>query len=337
MLQLPNDYNTPIKDKDGKYHLCCPELVNVRGGKNIVYVTEAGIEVKREPLHRYKNRINRRKIFTRGDNMNLKDAKDLPKEQLKTKTKSKQIKMKDIMRAKPQSETKPKQKRDNIIRIYHGNPDPDFEAYYGGGMEYHDYGKGLYCMEDIELAKEWACQYADLSVSYVYIYSLDLTGLPPIFDLNDCPPVYWISALAEHRFEKDEPLRRKERREQLIKTFPIDCKKYEIIKGWRADDSYYAYLRNFLRGDYSYEATIQAMELGNLGQQIVIKGRLAYNNCKKSGRIIIEGDNYIKYLERYNDRDNKARNSLQTLADVKGLYIEDVISEGERGRWKVDL
>ena len=60
-MVLPTDYNTPIKDKNGKYHLCRPVLVPVSGGKNIAYVTEAGTEIMREPQHRYKNRVNRRK------------------------------------------------------------------------------------------------------------------------------------------------------------------------------------------------------------------------------------------------------------------------------------
>ena len=60
-MVLPADYNIPIKDENGKYHLCRPVLVPVSGGKNIAYVTEAGAEIKREPQHRYKNRMNRRK------------------------------------------------------------------------------------------------------------------------------------------------------------------------------------------------------------------------------------------------------------------------------------
>jgi len=60
-MVLPVDYNIPIKDRKGKYHLFRPILVSVSGGKNIAYVTESGIEIKREPQHRYKNRVNRRK------------------------------------------------------------------------------------------------------------------------------------------------------------------------------------------------------------------------------------------------------------------------------------
>jgi hypothetical protein len=227
------------------------------------------------------------------------------------------------------------EKKENKLRLYHGNPNPEFKPHYGGGKEYHDYGKGLYCVDDPEFAKEWACQYADLDTSYIFAYDLDLDGLPPILDLNMYPPVYWISILANHRFEKNEPIRRRTQRERLVNLFPVDCEKHEVIKGWRADDSYFAYLRNFLRGDYAYEAIIQAMEFGNLGQQYVIKGKRAYNNCAQIERIIITGSEYVEYFNKYKKRDDLARDGLRSLEDVPGMYIEDVIVEGERGKWKV--
>ena len=63
-MHLPTDYNTPIRDKEGKYHLCRPVLISVSGGKNIAYIAEDGTEIKREikrePLHRYRFRENRR-------------------------------------------------------------------------------------------------------------------------------------------------------------------------------------------------------------------------------------------------------------------------------------
>jgi len=60
-MQLPIEYNTPIKDSNGKYHLCRPVLIAVKGGKNVAYITQDGAEIVREPVHRYKNRISRRK------------------------------------------------------------------------------------------------------------------------------------------------------------------------------------------------------------------------------------------------------------------------------------
>jgi hypothetical protein len=55
---LPNE--VPIL-KDGKWYICKLLVVVVRGGRQVAYIAPDGTELKREPLHRYKNRVNRRK------------------------------------------------------------------------------------------------------------------------------------------------------------------------------------------------------------------------------------------------------------------------------------
>lgn len=42
-------------------------------------------------------------------------------------------------------------------RLYHGSQFIIQKPEYGKGARHNDYGKGFYCTEQIELAKEWAC------------------------------------------------------------------------------------------------------------------------------------------------------------------------------------
>ena len=44
----------------------------------------------------------------------------------------------------------------SIITLYHGTPNEFVTPQYGYGEDKHDYGKGFYLTENIELAKEWA-------------------------------------------------------------------------------------------------------------------------------------------------------------------------------------
>jgi len=216
----------------------------------------------------------------------------------------------------------------SIRRLYHGSPDPDFRPYYGGGKDYHDYGKGLYCTEHPDAAKEWACQHEGISASYVYVYELDMRGLDPVLDLRECKPAYWLSALAQYRYDLKESRARRERREQFIELFPVDCEKYQVIEGWRADDRYFAYLSAFLGMDISYEAVVQAMYLGDLGQQVVIKGVDAYNNHRQIDRITISGEAYEEYRAQYIKRDGQARGSLKQVRDIPGIMIDEIIRRG---------
>ena len=57
---LLEEKKVPVKDNNGEWHLCKPTLITVRGGKNVVYKTDNGEELKREPVHRYNQRIKRR-------------------------------------------------------------------------------------------------------------------------------------------------------------------------------------------------------------------------------------------------------------------------------------
>ena len=217
---------------------------------------------------------------------------------------------------------------DEVHRIYHGTTNPDFKPYYGGGKDYHDYGKGLYCTKDLEAAKEWACQSTDTSVSYVYVYDLNMRGVAPVLDLYALEPLFWLSALAQYRYGRSESNARRERRLKFISLFPINCEDYEVIRGWRADDRYFAYFSAFLSLDISYEAVVQAMMLGDLGQQIVLKGEAAYSRCRQVDKIVISGDNYFKCNTQYIERERKAEGNLQYVRDIPGIMLDKILEKG---------
>ena len=42
------------------------------------------------------------------------------------------------------------------LTIYHGSPEIFEKPQFGKGKPYNDYGRGFYCTEHIELAKDWA-------------------------------------------------------------------------------------------------------------------------------------------------------------------------------------
>ena len=45
----------------------------------------------------------------------------------------------------------------DVIDIYHGSVNVVDKPVFGEGKLFNDYGRGFYCTEHIELAKEWAC------------------------------------------------------------------------------------------------------------------------------------------------------------------------------------
>ena len=80
--------------------------------------------------------------------------------------------------------------------------------------------------------------------------------------------------------------------------------------------------------DISYEAVVEAMKLGDLGQQIVLISEKAYSNCQKINRITIEENEYLKYFAQYNERDFTARSTMDSARNLTGRSVEDLILRG---------
>lgn len=213
------------------------------------------------------------------------------------------------------------------ITVYHGSPSI-VTPVFGEGKTYNDYGQGFYCTENLELAKEWAC--SQDSDGYANQYTLNLEGLNILY-LNG--PQYnilnWLAILLDNRkFSIAEGLPR-EAKKYILETFLPDYKSYDIIKGYRADDSYFSYARDFISNTLSLQDLKHAMLLGKLGEQVVLKSRLAFESVTK---VEIFPADRSEYYARYCERDRMARENYKEIAShafsPNGIYVIDLIREG---------
>lgn len=210
------------------------------------------------------------------------------------------------------------------MRIYHGSdhiipkPDPD------GGREHNDYGRGFYCTKHIDMAREWA-SLPDRD-GYINEYGID-TGKLKLLDLNEYPVIVWLTVLLENRlFSLDTPLSR-EAYTYLTKVFHIDYSGYDVISGYRADDSYFTFARDFLNNTISLAQLAGAMHLGDLGNQIVLKSRKAFDRIEFIGSEVVASK--IWYPRRIM-RDEKARKEYRSSDKgyVRGdIYVIHILEE----------
>lgn len=63
------------------------------------------------------------------------------------------------------------------IILYHGTSDKKVVPAYGLGEDKHDYGRGFYLTENINLAKEWAVCVPNQENGWVHKYELDISEL----------------------------------------------------------------------------------------------------------------------------------------------------------------
>ena len=168
----------------------------------------------------------------------------------------------------------------NEIIIYHGSENIIEIPEYGKGKSYNDYGLGFYCTEYIELAKEWAC--SGETGGFANRYTIDMTGLSVLSLTNgDYNILNWLSILLENRRFRIGSEIAVQAKDYIFSNFAVDYKKYDVIKGYRADDSYFSFASAFLNNTISVAQLEKAMALGQLGQQIVIMSKKAFGRLRK--------------------------------------------------------
>ena len=215
---------------------------------------------------------------------------------------------------------------DKSINIYHGSDKIIENPTFGLGRKNNDFGLGFYCTENEELAKEWAV--SSLNDGFCNKYTLDTSYLK-ILNLNssDYTILNWIAVLLKHRlFTIKNPLANRAKK-YLLDNFDINVNAYDLIIGYRADDSYFDYAESFINNGISVGQLASAMRLGKLGEQIVIKSKFAFSNLKYNGFAIAEKDKYYSLRKLINDEANQMYfDMLEEESDA--LYMLDIIRGG---------
>ena len=209
------------------------------------------------------------------------------------------------------------------IKIYHGSEKNIIKPIFGEGKKNNDFGLGFYCTKDINLAKEWAV--SSLKDGFANKYILNIEYLK-ILNLNssEYTILNWIAILVEHRlFSLKSPVAQRAKK-YLIDNFGINVNAYDVIIGYRADDSYFDYAESFLNNSITVEQLAKAMKLGKLGEQIIIKSQYAFSCLTYDGFEIAKKEEFYEYRKVRNDNANKMYlNILEDESD--GLYIRDII------------
>ncbi|SET07294.1 Protein of unknown function [Pseudobutyrivibrio sp. C4] len=215
----------------------------------------------------------------------------------------------------------------NKITLYHGSDKIISEPKFNLGKKYNDYGQGLYCTKHIELAKEWAVD--EGRDGFVNIYEIDLAGLK-ILDLNSdsYSILHWLTVLLEHRNISVNTPVAIDGLEYLKEHYHVALDDYDVIIGYRADDSYFSFARAFISNSISVSQLQKAMYLGELGIQYFVKSEKAFSKLKFIEAIPVDS------VEHYSNkvlRDSNARKNYKRITesvDKNGTFLLDLMRKG---------
>lgn len=211
------------------------------------------------------------------------------------------------------------------ILVYHGSERIVEKPVLGGGSSKNDYGYGFYCTED----RNGACIWANRNGTYGYCncYEVKQDGLN-ILDLTDSKfdALSWISLLLQHR-TLDEADQRKYRTLllDLFKAFPVSLEGVDVVVGFRADDRYFRYCKDFLESQLDYDSLTKALRLGKLGKQYVLISAKAFQSIHFLGSERISE----KYLHSYANLISKANDEYEEIIENvdqrNGIFIREKI------------
>lgn len=217
----------------------------------------------------------------------------------------------------------------NNLLLYHGSTQIIKKPFLAGGKIDNDYGQGFYCTQDKNLAGEWACQKKTEGFGYINSYLLDTSDLKFLYLNNQKYSVMnWLNILIENR--KVDDVQNEEALDFIKKNYALNLKPYDVIVGWRADDSYFSFARDFMNGSITVQILTKAMTLGKLGNQIVLKSEKAFE--KLEFKEVFQAECSV-YNPQFTQRDSAARSTYREIRkempNSKGILITDIIRNPE--------
>ena len=208
------------------------------------------------------------------------------------------------------------------MKFYYGSETILTKPVYGFGNPTNDYGLGFYLTKDKEIARLWASKSS--KGGYLIEYDVDLSDLKIRYldTLREEDVLSWIALLVSHRFSRELRASFEKRIQWLENTFPTDISSYDVIVGYRADDSYFDYSYDFIADHLSLELLEEAMHLGKLGMQTVLISEKAFSKIRYVKHEVIEhNDEYASFRAKTRQEYYKLR---KTDSD-DNTFLRDII------------
>lgn len=208
------------------------------------------------------------------------------------------------------------------MKLYHGSKFEIKEVKYQGSSFDNDYGPAFYLTKDEESAHEWACR--NNSIGFVNEYEFNIDGLK-VLDLRKESILSWLAILMHFRKVEQHFLNSFAfRLEFLEKNYFINVNNYDVVIGYRADDAYFRFPLDFIRGNLTLNQLEESFQLGKMGIQYALISQKAISHLK----YIASYKSNEKYINQYFNKVNTATRRFDLLSkDIDGTRIMDIMKK----------
>lgn len=207
-----------------------------------------------------------------------------------------------------------------IVKLLHGSDHIIESPVYSLGKPHNDYGQGFYCTEDLEMAREWACK--ENKDGFVNEYNFNTDGLNVLNLLDGKHSVLnWMALLLKNRIFALQDEIAIDARKYIIENYSVDISRYDVVIGYRADDSYFSYAQSFVSNTLQLKSLNRALKLGKLGTQTALVSKRAF---KQIEFIKAEPVDKEMYYPNFLSRDITARTTYQNAIKKSRSYRDDI-------------
>lgn len=214
------------------------------------------------------------------------------------------------------------------IELFHGSDHVIEKPDYHLSKTNNDYGRGFYCTKELPMAMEWACK--QNTDGFVNKYFLEQDSLKVLNLLDGHYHIlHWMALLLKNRTFRLSNEIAIDARDYLIENFLIDLSDYDVVIGYRADDSYFSFAESFVQNGLPLRSLNRALRLGKLGEQIVLVSEKAFQNLQfKESELVDRTIYYPKFIHRDTGARETYRNEIRKGRSYKDdIFVLDILRE----------
>jgi hypothetical protein len=214
------------------------------------------------------------------------------------------------------------------MNIYHGSKKIIEKPSFKGSNPKNDYGAAFYLTKDLESAKSWACRNDSVGIVNKYkvddkvfnkLKVLDLTNKDKYSVLN------WLAILVHFRTINSSLRKKNEMVLEWLSKYYVDVDDYDVVIGFRADDSYFRFPISFISNDLSFEDLEEIFISGNLGVQYAFISEKAINSLIYVDKLECEESFLGHYYSIVKDATNSFDELINRPRDINKTYILDLM------------